>query len=91
MLIEALCAPNSGSSDCVTVILEAKNRKKWTKLAYRYFLEYYAELRELRPGNTASFEEMLQRWRASGNTVSDLTGPTFEPRTSRSRDECVTA
>ena len=28
----------------------------------------------LRPGNTASFEEMSQRWRAVGNTVPDLTG-----------------
>ena len=45
----------------------------------------------MRPGNTALFEEMLQRWRAVGNTVSDLTGPSFEPLTSRSRDERVTA
>ena len=43
--------------------------------------------RHLRPGNTAPFEEMSQRWRAVGNTVSDLTGPRFEPQTSRSRDE----
>ena len=41
--------------------------------------------------NTAPFEEMSQRWRAVGNTVSDLTGPRFEPLTSRSRDERVTA
>ena len=45
----------------------------------------------LRPGNTAPFEEMSQRWRAVGNTVSDLTGPRFEPQTSRSRDKRVTA
>ena len=45
----------------------------------------------LRPGNTAPFEETSQRWRAVGNTVSDLTGPRFEPQTSRSRDERVTA
>ena len=45
----------------------------------------------LRPGNTAPFEEMPQRWRAVGNTVSDLTGPRFEPHTSRSRDKRVTA
>ena len=44
-----------------------------------------------RPGNTAPLEEMLQRWRAVGNTVSDLTGPRFEPQTSCSRDERVTA
>ena len=34
---------------------------------------------------------MSQRRRAVGNTVSDLTGPRFEPQTSRSRDERVTA
>ena len=45
----------------------------------------------LRPGNTAPFKEMSQRWRAVGNTVSDLTGPRFEPQTSRSRDKRVTA
>ena len=37
----------------------------------------------LRLGNTALFEEMLQQWQAVGNTVSDLTGPRFEPLTSR--------
>ena len=42
-------------------------------------------------GNAASFEEMSQRWRAVGNTVSDLTGPRFEPQISRSGDERVTA
>ena len=45
----------------------------------------------LRPDNTAPFEEISQRWRAVGNTASDLTGPRFEPQTSRSRDESVTA
>ena len=34
---------------------------------------------------------LSQRWRAVGNAVSDLTGPRFEPLTSRSRDERVTA
>ena len=28
----------------------------------------------LRPGNTAPFEEISQRWLAVGNTASDLTG-----------------
>ena len=37
------------------------------------------------PDNTALFEEMLQRWQAVGNTVSDLTGLRFEPQTSRCR------
>ena len=32
----------------------------------------------LGPGNTASFEDMLQRRRAVGNTVSNTTGPRFE-------------
>ena len=44
-----------------------------------------------RRNNTAPFEEMLQQWRAVGNTVSDLTGSRFEPQTSRSKDERVTA
>ena len=34
---------------------------------------------------------MLQRWRAVGNSVSDMTGPRFVSQTSRSSDECVTA
>ena len=45
----------------------------------------------LRPGNIASFEQMSQWWRAVGNTVSDLTGLKFEPQTSRSRDNRITA
>ena len=45
----------------------------------------------LRPGSTASFEEMLQRWRAVGNTVFDLTGPRFQPQTSRLRDKRTSA
>ena len=32
---------------------------------------------------------MSQWWRAVGNTVSDLTGPRFEPQTSRTRKERV--
>ena len=36
-------------------------------------------------GNTAPFEEMPQHWRAIGNTMSDLTGPRFEPQTFRFR------
>ena len=47
--------------------------------------------RPLRPGNTASFKEMLQRCRAVGNTVSDLTCLRFQPYTSCFRDERVTA
>ena len=43
----------------------------------------------LRPGNTAPFGEMSQQWRPVGTIVFDLTGPRFEPQTSRSRDESV--
>ena len=32
-------------------------------------------------------EEMLQQWQVVGNTVPDLTGPRFEPKTSHSKDE----
>ena len=42
-------------------------------------------------GNTAPLKDMLQRWKAVGNTVFDLTSPRFEPQTSRSRNKCVTA
>ena len=42
-------------------------------------------------GNIGPFEEMSQRWRAVGNTMSNLTGPRFDPQTSRFRDERVTA
>ena len=45
----------------------------------------------LRPRNTALFEEMSRRWLAVGNAVSDLTGPRYEPQTSRSRDKRVIA
>ena len=39
---------------------------------------------------TAPSKEMSQPWQAVGNTLSDLTGPRFEPQNSRSRDERVT-
>ena len=42
-------------------------------------------------GNTVPFEETLQRWRAVGSTVSDLTGSRFELQIFRSRDERVHA
>ena len=34
---------------------------------------------------------MSQRWRAVGNTVSDLTGPRFQPQTSSAENERVAA
>ena len=45
----------------------------------------------LRPGNTTSFEEMSQGWRAVANTMFDLTSLRFEPQTSRFKDKRVTA
>ena len=75
-------------------------RLMFFKSNFSIYAQYYAEAcnefvgpisASLRPGNTTSFEEMSQRWRAVGNTVSDLTGPRFEPQTSCSRDESVTA
>ena len=51
-----------------------------------------AHLRVIAPTRKkAPFEEILQRWRAVGNTMSDLTGPRFEPLSSCSRNEHVTA
>ena len=44
-----------------------------------------------RPGNAALLEKIPQWWLAVCNTVSCLTGPRFEPQTSRSRDEGFTA
>ena len=54
-----------------------------------YYAEVFNELAglisaSLRQGNTASFEEMSQGWRAVGNTAR------FELQTSRSRDERIT-
>ena len=63
------------------------------KSNFSFFWLYYAEacnhFRVIALGNTASFKEISQRWQAVGSTVSDLTGPGFEPQTSRSRDERV--
>ena len=39
-------------------------------------LRHCARVTQLQP-----FEEMLQRWRAVGNTVSHLTGPRYKPQT----------
>ena len=59
-------------------------------LAVKRVSSLRAHLRVIAAGNTAPFEEMLQRWQAVGNTVFDLTGPGFQPQSSRSRDERVT-
>ena len=61
-----------------------------------YHVEAHKELAgpisaSLHPGNTARLKEMLQRWRAVGNTAFHLADLRFEPKTARSRDEHVTA
>ena len=49
-------------------------------------------LRGSSPRQCARATQILsQQWLAVGSTVFDLTGPRFEPQTSRSRDERVTA
>ena len=63
---------------------------------YLYYAEAWNELTgpisaSLRSGKTTSFEEISQRRQAVGNTVSDLTGPRFEPQISCSRDKRVAA
>ena len=70
------------------------------KSNFSLYLLYYAEAcnefvgfisASMRSGNIALFEEMPQRWRAVGNTVSDFTAPSFGPQTSRYQDEHVIA
>ena len=51
----------------------------------------WAHLRVIAPGQHSSFQRNVAAVRAVGHTVSDLTGPRFEPQTSRSRDERVNA
>ena len=62
---------------------------------YLYYAEACNELARpisasLRPGSTAYFKEMLQRWQAVDDTVFDLTGSRFKPHISNSRDKRVT-
>ena len=45
----------------------------------------------LRLANAVCFKQISQRWQAVGNTMSGLTGPRFEPQTSRSKDERIIA
>ena len=66
---------NLGSTNLILVSKTIKlNFKSTLSLYSLYYAEACNELVEsiyasLRPGNTASFEEMSQRWRAVGNTV----------------------
>ena len=75
------CAFTKIHGDAVT-----RRRVKSTKSNLSLYLLYYAEAcnelvglisASLRQGNTAPFEEMLQWWRAAGNTVTNLTGRRF--------------
>ena len=50
-----------------------------------------AYLLVIAPPNTATFEEMSQRWQAISNTLSNLTGLRFEPQISRSTDKRATS
>ena len=68
----------------------------WFKSNLSSHLLHYAEacyeltgpiFASLRPDNTASFEEMPQRWWAVGSIVSNLTGPRFKLQSYRSRNE----
>ena len=38
------------------------------------------QIGNMRPGNIAPLEELSLQWQAVGNTVSNLTGPRFNPR-----------
>ena len=46
------------------------------------FNEFTGPITSLRvAGNIALYEKISQRWRAVGNSLSNLTGPRFEPQT----------
>ena len=79
-----------------SLIITIAHFKSNLSLYSQYYAEAFDEFwgpisASLRPGNTAPFKEMWQRWQVIGNTVSDFTSPRFKPQTSRSRDERVTA
>ena len=72
-------------------IIKSKLNLSLYPLYYTEVCNEFAFFASVHQGNTAPFEEMSQRWRAVGNTVTDLTSPRFAPKTSCSRDERVTA
>ena len=68
------------------------NSKRYSNQIYHYTrcitpkctMSLRGHLRVIPPASyTAPVEEMSQRWRDVGNTVSDLTSPRFESRTTR--------
>ena len=83
---------------CLIEISKPSNIHKFYESNLLFNSLYYAEAcskwagpisAPLRTGNTAAFEEM-SRWRDCWH-CNDLTGPRFEPQTSRFRNECVPA
>ena len=57
----------------------------------RSVMSWQCQIRVFAPRQQSCFEEMSQRCRVVGNTVSDLTGPRFELQISCSRDKRVIA
>ena len=76
---------------CITLIKNNINQNLSLCVTTKHVKSLRAHLRVIALGNSAPFQEMMQRWRAVGDTVSDLTHPRFELLTSRSRDNRVTA
>ena len=68
----------------------SKSGQNWGKIA-NYPPQCLTKICTTEPGNTVPFKSILQRWRAVDNTVSNLTGPRFEPQTFLSRNERITA
>ena len=87
-----LCLKLFCCSKCVVLVLMIKSNLSLYLMYYAEACNEFAGLisASLRADITALFKEMLQRWRAVGNTGSDFTSPRFEPQTSCSRDERVT-
>ena len=100
-ILRSICNKNSTgieSKQASRSIYNSKIKVRLIKSNLSLHSLYYAEAckkfvglisASLHSGNIAPFEEMPQRWRAVGSTMSDLTGPRFEPQNSRSRDERV--
>ena len=80
------------NTDCIISTLIKSNLSLYSLYDAEAWNEFAGPISaSLRPGNPASCEQMPQRWKAVSNSVSDLTGSRFEPQTSRSRDERVSA
>ena len=100
MIAKCLTKIKQATAFCAYIAYFILLQQKQTLIQIRWslYLLYYTKachelagpiFASLRLSNTAFFEEMLQWWRAVGNTVSYLTGPRFEPLTSCSRDKRV--